>query len=221
MEVWKPIGGVSGYEVSNLGRVRSWRREKPHIMKPLPFHGWNYLSVMLIVGENSKRGYFSLHRLVAQAFIPNPENKPEVNHINGDKTDNRAENLEWCTRAENMRRAVNTGAVKTGEAHAEAKLTNKQVLYIRENTEKLTCNQLGKIFNVNPATVSLIQLGKTYRKVGGTLRKPQKHAPPATAELREEIKRLYVKGSKDFNCYTLAKKFGYSPAAICKIVNSK
>lgn len=219
METWKPILGVPGYEISNLGRVRSFKRKAPHIMKPLFFHGWNYLSVMLIVGSGRKRDYFAVHRLVAEAFIPNPEGKPEVNHINGIKTDNRAENLEWCTRYENVQHALRTGAIKTGAANFNAKLTNEQVLYIRNNPNNLTTCQLGEMFGVTPATINLIQRGKTYRDAGGTIRAPQKYSPPIPNAVKEEIRRLYVKGSRDFNCYTLARKFGYSPAAICKIVN--
>lgn len=102
MEIWKDIEGFNGvYQVSNEGRVYSKLTNK--ILKQMPRrHG--YLSVWLygnggVKGRNGK-GY-SVHRLVAQAFCDNPHNKPEVNHINEIKTDNRAENLEWCTHVEN------------------------------------------------------------------------------------------------------------------------
>lgn len=101
-EVWKDVKGYEGlYQVSNLGRVKSIKRDLvmvPHKRQ----HG--YLGVQLHgKGGHPKRNFktFSVHRLVAEAFVPNPGNKPEVNHINEDKTDNRAENLEWATRVEN------------------------------------------------------------------------------------------------------------------------
>ena len=71
---------------------------------------WKYLQVVLY-DENKKGKTFKVHKLVAQAFIPNVDNKPQINHINGIKTDNRAENLEWVSDVENKRHAINNGLV--------------------------------------------------------------------------------------------------------------
>lgn len=100
MEEWRPIKGYEGkYEVSDCGRVKSYCRKKPIILKPIQdSHG--YLRVPLC--KNGKEKRFFVHRLVAIAFIENPDNKPQVNHINEIKTDNRVSNLEWVTRIENM-----------------------------------------------------------------------------------------------------------------------
>lgn len=98
MEEWRDIQGYEGmYRVSNLGNVISLKREKPCIMKPQKHNG--YLHVMLSL--NGVKRFVTIHRLVAVAFIPNPDNLPEVNHKDEDKTNNHVENLEWCSREYN------------------------------------------------------------------------------------------------------------------------
>lgn len=103
MEIWKNIEGYENYRVSNLGRVKSlnYRRTgRKEILKCYKDRN-GYLIISLSQGKG-KNNWFLVHRLVAQAFIPNPDNKPQVDHINTDRTDNRVENLRWCTREENM-----------------------------------------------------------------------------------------------------------------------
>ena len=101
-EEWRNVVGYEGrYQVSSMGRVKSLerkRRKSERILKPID-DGRGYLRVDLYAGGKRKR--FKVHRLVCQAFHENPGNKPQVNHINEDKTDNRACNLEWSTRREN------------------------------------------------------------------------------------------------------------------------
>ena len=101
-EIWKPIKDFEGYyEVSNIGRVRSLnykRTGKGKILKNIEDYK-GYLEVVLT--KNGKRKQFKVHRLVAEAFIPNPENKPCIDHINTIKSDNRVENLRWVTYKEN------------------------------------------------------------------------------------------------------------------------
>ena len=100
METWKNIKGYEGlYQVSNMGRVKSLKLNKERILKPGMDRG-GYLLVWLHAG--GKRKTLKVHRLVCEAFHDNPNNKSDVNHINEDKTDNRACNLEWCTRRENV-----------------------------------------------------------------------------------------------------------------------
>ncbi len=100
MEIWKDVPGFEGkYQISNLGRVKSFKRNCKGIIKTLSItvHGYNDICLWV----NNKRRHHSVHRLVLLAFIPNPENKPCANHINGIKTDNRIENLGWITYSEN------------------------------------------------------------------------------------------------------------------------
>lgn len=105
-EEWRDVAGYEGlYQVSSMGRVKSleradsWGRTvKERILKPNVVGG-GYLRVVLYAGGKTRM--FFVHRLVCQAFHENPDNKPEVNHVNEDKTDNRACNLEWSTRKEN------------------------------------------------------------------------------------------------------------------------
>lgn len=97
-EIWKEIDGFPDYEVSNLGRVCSFKGKYPKILKPWK-NSCGYLAVGICTGR--KRVMKRVHRLVAEAFIPNLKNKPEVNHIDEDKLNNVAENLEWVTRREN------------------------------------------------------------------------------------------------------------------------
>lgn len=101
MEVWRAVPGYEGlYQVSDLGRVQSVARAgtSGRILKPDTCFGYRRYALC----KNNVTTRHRAHRLVAEAFIPNPENKPQVNHINGVKTDNRAENLEWCTGSENQ-----------------------------------------------------------------------------------------------------------------------
>lgn len=126
--IWKelPEFNKRRYEVSNTGLVRSVR---VHILKPETTNR-GYLRIGTYMGNN-KWDHKSVHRLVAEAFIPNPDNKPSVNHKNGIPTDNRAENLEWCTAKENAQHAVDTGLYPIGIRNNKAKLTEAQVRTIR------------------------------------------------------------------------------------------
>jgi hypothetical protein len=104
-EIWKDIAGFEGlYQISNSGRVKSFLNSKNgYILSAKHSGGW-YLSVRLTDGNVYKS--FKIHRLVADAFIPNPENKHEVNHIDGNKQNNMVSNLEWVTSSENMKHAA-------------------------------------------------------------------------------------------------------------------
>lgn len=108
-EIWKDIKGFEGlYQVSNLGRVKSLKKDI--IMKPSK-HREGYLYYIL---RKQGRKTFKAHRLVAITFIPNPESKPEVNHKDGNKKNNSADNLEWLTRSENAIHAKENNLIPRG-----------------------------------------------------------------------------------------------------------
>lgn len=109
MEIWKTISEYPNYEVSSEGRVRNIKTGR--VLRPCNT-GIGYLKVGLSRGKKQSKKQITIHRLVANAFIPNPDSQPCVNHINGIKTDNRVENLEWVSYSENTLHAYKKGLLK-------------------------------------------------------------------------------------------------------------
>jgi hypothetical protein len=108
-EIWKPIEGYENYQVSNFGVVKSLKHKKEIIL--IPYKDiWGYLRVTLCKNGNYK--HFKIHRLVAQAFIPNLNNYPQVNHIDENRLNNHVDNLEWCTAKYNSNYGNRTNKLK-------------------------------------------------------------------------------------------------------------
>lgn len=176
MEEWKPVVGYEGlYEISNTGRVKSTERATTvydercsslfqrfvaeRMLKPV-LKGIGYYQVSLCKESSDKPRTINhhIHRLVAEAFIDNPENKREVNHINGVKTDNNLNNLEWATTSENRKHAYATGlkSNRKGPDASDSKLTHQQVgdVYYSLKMKLADQNQLAVKYNVCQQSIS-------------------------------------------------------------------
>lgn len=166
IEIWKDCVEYDGmYQVSNLGRVKTFRFNKGRILKgTINCHGYR----MVCLRKQGVPTKEFVHRLVAKAFIDNPDNKPFINHIDSNPLNNAVDNLEWCTQAENVHHAMNKGRLVSplGEENGKSKLTANEVLLIRKAWKE--CGnycEVGRMFSVNPGTVWAIINGKTWRGV--------------------------------------------------------
>jgi len=141
-EIWKAVADSNGiYYISSHGRVKSYKYGKERILKPAlgGRFGNQYLFVILLI--KSERKTKKIHRLVAQEFIENLSNKPQVNHIDGNKLNNNMSNLEWVTARENIKHAWDTG-LNESRRLSQSKpvvdiVTNKQY-----NSLKLACEDI-------------------------------------------------------------------------------
>jgi len=178
MEIWKDVVGYEGYyQVSDSGIVKSLARfyireykdkkievfKKESVMKPKK-NTRGYFGIRLTVNKKDKN--FLIHRLVAQAFLENPENKEQINHKNGIKTDNRVSNLEWCTREENI-------------SHSYEELLNKCAFHLNKKEilkgyleEGKTMRELAINFKCDPCTIS-----KHLKRMGIDTKRPRKNKP--------------------------------------------
>lgn len=216
MEVWKPV--ADGYEVSSLGNVRSSKRGRVRLLSPMVVAG-GYSQIQLRIDKQSKK--FLVHRLVAEAFIPNPENKPIVNHIDGNKHNNRVDNLEWVTQAENMRHAVKSGLIKQGADSADAILTKKQVEWIRSvfvpRDTNFSAAALSRKFGVSKEVIARVVHGERYKNASGKIHGNYNDRVPAS--VCAEIRRLYKKGVRGCGSVVLARKFGLSKKVVLRILH--
>ena len=156
----KDVCGYEGlYKVDENGNVFSVRNNK--LLKRMMFpSGYEYVH---LCNGKGKTKLFRVHRLVAETFIPNPNNLPEVNHKDGDKLNNNVKNLEWCTNLENMRHSVETGLRNIkGENNPSAKLTVKDVINIRKEYIPKS-KEFGTVALARKYGVTNVMIGKIIR----------------------------------------------------------
>jgi len=170
-EIWKNIKGFeNSYQISNYGRVKSlnrliwcssnksYSRIKGRILK-LDIINKNYAQIGL--WNNRKCHKKLIHRLVAESFISNPNNYPEINHKDCNKLNNNINNIEWCTRKQNAKHAKKNGAYSNfpnGVNKPNAKLNEKAIIHIRK--KELRNINYCELYGVKPSTISCIQSNK-------------------------------------------------------------
>lgn len=177
MEIWKEIIGYENYyKVSNYGNItsidrlvknsdKSYRKAKSTKLNPTN-NGRGYLIVFLCKGDGRKNHY--VHRLVATHFLDNPKKLGQVNHKDGDKTNNHFSNLEWCTSAENLKHARDVGLIQSakGERQGKSKLKEYQVLEIRERVaNNETYEQIAKDYPVQPREIGFIARREHWKHI--------------------------------------------------------
>lgn len=174
-EIWKDVPGYEGqYQVSNTGRVRSLDRIKPDGIFQHGTIRKTYLDAcgyeLVALRKNNKPKNWSVHRLVATAFIPNPDNLPQVNHKDEIRNHNTVDNLEWCTIEYNQRyghRRQRSSESSTGEKNARAILTEKEVIEVRKTyipgDKEYGVSALAKKYGVKYVTITKIIGGKTWK----------------------------------------------------------
>lgn len=160
---WKRISEYPIYEVSDVGEVRN--SETGRILKPRSVNGYSHVTLCDKDGHHQR----SIHRLVATEFIPNPTNRPMVNHIDGNRTNNQVDNLEWCTNSENMKHAYRTGLQKVIPSQIAYSLSKSREVRQRpvQNIETgITYESIvdcAKSENITPSAISYHLSGVTKK----------------------------------------------------------
>ena len=158
--MWKEAYGFNNYLCNENGEIYSLLRNK--ILKGRSLKGYKRVALM----KDGKTIDVLVHRLIAQTFLPNPENKPYINHIDGDKTNNSVSNLEWCTQKENVQHAIETGLKDDRGTHSPRASCNEEKLKeIRSLISEGKRNEeIAKIIGVSKDVVRYIRCNRTYKE---------------------------------------------------------
>lgn len=216
IEEWKEIEGFEEYHISNLGRVKSFKRYTEGKIMSLNMTKQGYYHVIFYSNKILKG--MKVHRLVASAFIPNPENKPQVNHIDGNKYNNVVSNLEWSTASENQFHAIELGLSTSskGNKHGRSKLTEELVIDILERGKWSSYETIAKSYGVDRKTIEDILKRKKWKHIEGFEPVKSDKSSNYSCKLKKEDVE-YIRNSSDSNSY-LAIKFNVDVETIrsCK-----
>jgi len=163
-KVVKVNGEILDYLVNDLGVIFSTKRMHKNVISYGDVKGYK----ICYMYHKGKRKDLLVHRVVATAFIPNPENKPQVNHKDGNKSNNKVCNLEWCSQSENINHAYKNGFMsKTFKDCYNSSLTDEQVFEIRILiSNKIKQRDIAKKYNVSEQIISNIKSGRSYPNAG-------------------------------------------------------
>jgi hypothetical protein len=178
-EIWKPIAGYEGfYEVSSAGRVKSLARYRdmgPSGLQPIPTRilkgSWSGLRKqyrMVCLHKNREKEGRLIHRLVAEAFVPNPDNKPQINHKDGNGRNNKVKNLEWVTSKENHEHAHATGLGLKGSMVGTSKTTEKVIQKLKiilASGKKQSARKIAEELGITEKTVYNVKYNYSWRHV--------------------------------------------------------
>lgn len=167
---WEPVGGLEDrFLVSEQGQIYSLPSRTGRGLQRKQWYdklGYAWVTYVDVLGKKPKK--ISVHRAVAEAFVDNPDNLPIVNHLDSNPSNNNHQNLEWTTVKGNVAHAIKSGNMdltqNRGEAHGMHKLTETEVVYIKEHTA-MTARQLREMFNVDDQTIRDIWSGRRWSSV--------------------------------------------------------
>jgi len=221
MEHWKEIFD-GDYAVSMTGKIMRLTYSRGtypgKLLKPI-MNPDGYHTVSLRGGDGQKRSY-RVHRLVAAAFLESSPERPQINHKNGIRTDNRVENLEWCTNLENALHASRQGWLKHGSKHKSTHLTELNVQEIRSQYargEKMQA--LARVYGLTLGTLHPLIRGKTWKHVPGAQR--ENKAAPAAKLTAEDVRMIRAQLQQGIARKSICQEFSISPGTVSEIATNK